>query len=92
MTTIDDKRTNLEKRVLDVVCEHFNWSPARDSIEVKLEHDVHEDLGADSLDMVEIVMALEEEFNLDIEDDKAVLWRSPQQAADYLYGRLYGKR
>lgn len=39
--------------------------------EVKLESDLTEDLGADSLDLVELVMHLEDEFNVEIDDEKA---------------------
>lgn len=45
---------------------------ADDPNEIKPEHSLTEDLGADSLDLVEIVMSLEEEFEIDIDDDEAV--------------------
>ena len=57
----------LFEEVRDVVVEQLNVSPD----EVKEESKFVEDLGADSLDVVELVMALEEEFDLEIPDDKA---------------------
>ena len=57
----------LFEDVRDVVVEQLNVSPD----EVKEDSKFVEDLGADSLDVVELVMALEEEFDLEIPDDKA---------------------
>lgn len=57
----------LFEDVRDVVIEQLNVS----SEEVKENSKFVEDLGADSLDVVELVMALEEEFDLEIPDDKA---------------------
>lgn len=53
--------------VKEVVVEQLNVSPD----EVKMESKFVEDLGADSLDVVELVMALEEKFNIEIPDDQA---------------------
>ena len=70
----DSKKGTLAKTlgelfedVRDVVVEQLNVSPD----EVKEESKFVEDLGADSLDVVELVMALEEEFDIEIPDDKA---------------------
>ncbi len=57
----------LFEDVRDVVVEQLNVSPD----EVKEDSKFVEDLGADSLDVVELVMALEEEFDIEIPDDKA---------------------
>ncbi len=43
-----------------------------------------EDLGADSLDIVELIMALEEEFGIEIPDDKAEAIKTVQSAVDYI--------
>ncbi|HBQ97281.1 MULTISPECIES: acyl carrier protein [Roseofilum] len=51
---------------------------------VKLEASFTEDLGADSLDTVELVMALEEEFNLEIPDDAAEKIETVKNAVDYI--------
>jgi len=53
--------------VKEVVVEQLNVNPD----EVKEESKFIEDLGADSLDVVELVMALEEKFDIEIPDDKA---------------------
>jgi len=53
--------------VKEVVVEQLNVSPD----EVKEESQFVEDLGADSLDVVELVMALEEKFDIEIPDDQA---------------------
>ncbi|MGQ9486658.1 MAG: acyl carrier protein [Armatimonadota bacterium] len=47
-----------------------------------------EDLGADSLDVVELIMALEEEFNIEIPDDDAEGIRTVQDAVDYIEQKL----
>ena len=53
--------------VRDVVVEHLSVAPDA----VKLESKIIEDLGADSLDVVELVMALEEKFEVEIPDSDA---------------------
>ncbi|XP_010524452.1 PREDICTED: acyl carrier protein 1, mitochondrial-like [Tarenaya hassleriana] len=68
-------------RVLDVVKSYPKVDP------VKVTPDVHfqKDLGLDSLDTVEIVMALEEEFKLEIPDKEAVRIDSCSLAIEYIY-------
>ena len=50
-----------------------------------------EDLGADSLDTVELVMAFEKEFDLDIPDEEAEKLRTVGDALNYLHSRMAGK-
>ncbi len=57
----------VEKKVRKIVCEQLGVSPE----EVKLEASFIDDLGADSLDTVELVMAFEEEFEIEIPDEEA---------------------
>ncbi len=57
----------LLEDVKEVVVEQLNVNPD----EVKEDSKFVEDLGADSLDVVELVMALEEKFDIEIPDDKA---------------------
>ncbi|MCL5115928.1 MAG: acyl carrier protein [Firmicutes bacterium] len=52
--------------------------------EVTLESSFIEDLGADSLDIVELIMALEEEFGLEIPDDEAEKISSVNDAVEYI--------
>ena len=55
----------VEKKVQKIVCEQLGVSPE----EAKLEASFIDDLGADSLDTVELVMAFEEEFEIEILDE-----------------------
>lgn len=55
--------------------------------EVKMEASFVDDLGADSLDIVELVMALEEEFDLEIPDEDAEKIRTVGEAVKYIQDR-----
>ena len=55
-----------------------------DPIKVKPESDFVKELGADSLDVVELVMAIEDEFEIDIEDNIASQITTVQDALDYI--------
>ena len=70
----------LFDEVKEVVVEQLNVSPD----EVKLESDFVEDLGADSLDVVELVMALEEKFEIEIPDSAAEQIKTVKDVADYI--------
>lgn len=59
-----------------------------DHRELKREDDFADDLGADSLDMVELVMAFEEEFGIEIADDEAEKVQTVGDAHDLLMKRL----
>lgn len=52
--------------------------------EVKVESDFIEDLGADSLDVVEMVMAIEEEFDIEVPDEDAEKIKTVQDAVSYI--------
>lgn len=54
---------------------------------VRPEADFGKELGADSLDVVELVMAIEEEFEMEIEDQAASQIATVQDALDYIEGR-----
>ena len=58
---------NVEEKVKSIIVEQLGVDEAEVAIEAKFV----DDLGADSLDTVELVMALEEEFNLEISDEDA---------------------
>ena len=70
----------IEQRVKKIVAEQLGVNEA----DVKLESTFVDDLGADSLDTVELVMALEEEFECEIPDEEAEKITSVQQAIDYI--------
>ena len=55
-----------------------------DASKITLEASFGDDLDADSLDLVELVMALEEEFDTEIPDEEAEKIRTIQQAVDYI--------
>ena len=71
---------NLEQRVKKIVAEQLGVNES----EIKNESSFVDDLGADSLDTVELVMALEEEFECEIPDEEAEKITSVQQAIDYV--------
>ena len=71
---------NIEQRVQKIVAEQLGVNEA----EVKFDSSFVDDLGADSLDTVELVMALEEEFGCEIPDVEAEKITTVQQAVDYI--------
>jgi len=71
---------NLEQRVKKIVAEQLGVNEG----EIKNESSFVDDLGADSLDTVELVMALEEEFEMEIPDEQAEKITTVQQAIDYI--------
>lgn len=58
---------SVEQRVIDIVSDHFAYEKEKITSDTKFI----EDIGADSLDIVEFVMELEEEFDIQIPDDQA---------------------
>jgi len=72
--------SNIEERVKKIIVEQLGV----DDAEVKNEASFVDDLGADSLDTVELVMALEEEFDIEIPDDEAEKITTVQAAIDYV--------
>ena len=74
----------LEERVGEIIVEQLGVS--RD--EVVAEASFIDDLGADSLDIVELVMAMEEEFNVEIPDEDAEKIQTIGAAIAYLKGKL----
>ena len=76
--------SNIEARVRKIIIEQLGVKEEQ----VTNEASFVEDLGADSLDTVELVMALEEEFELEIPDEDAEKITTVQQAIDYLTSHL----
>ena len=70
----------IESKVIKIISEQLG----KDKVEIKLESNFIDDLEADSLDTVELVMALEEEFEIDIPDDSAEQIATVQSAIDYI--------
>ena len=75
---------NIEARVKKIVAEQLGVNEA----EVKIASSFVADLGADSLDTVELVMALEEEFECEIPDEEAEKITTVKQAVDYVTAHL----
>ncbi|HJN38023.1 MAG TPA: acyl carrier protein [Gammaproteobacteria bacterium] len=71
---------NIEDRVIKIVSKELDV----DEADVKIESSFVDDLGADSLASVELVMALEEEFNIDIPDESAEKISSVSQAIEFI--------
>ena len=75
---------NLEERVKKIIIEQL----AVDSAEVTPQAQFVQDLGADSLDTVELVMALEEEFDIEIPDEDAEKMPSVGDAIKYIESKI----
>ncbi|MBI4369410.1 MAG: acyl carrier protein [Elusimicrobia bacterium] len=77
---------DVEARVKKIIVEQLGV----DAAEVTIGAHFVNDLGADSLDTVELVMALEEEFNAEIPDEDAEKIQTVGQAVEYI--RTHGKK
>ena len=72
--------SDIAERVKKIVIEHVGVEPSK----VTDSSSFIDDLGADSLDTVELVMAFEEEFSVEIPDDAAEKILTVQDAIDYI--------
>ena len=72
--------SSIDERVMKIVVEQLGVNES----EVTKESSFVDDLGADSLDTVELVMALEEEFDCEIPDEQAEKITTVKQAIDYI--------
>jgi acyl carrier protein len=72
--------TNVEMKVRSIIAEQLGVGED----EIKPESSFIDDLGADSLDIVELVMAMEEEFDVEIPDEQAESIKSVKDAIDYI--------
>ena len=71
---------NIEQRVKKIIAEQLGVNEA----EIKNESSFVDDLGADSLDTVELVMAFEEEFGIEIPDEDAEKITRVKEAVEYI--------
>ncbi|MDU0810729.1 MAG: acyl carrier protein [Burkholderia sp.] len=78
---------NIEQRVKKIIAEQLGVAQE----EIKTESSLLNDLGADSLDTVELVMLLEDEFDMEIPDEEAEKITTVQQAIDYVHLSMRSK-
>lgn len=71
---------SIEQKVKDIIVEQLGVSAE----EVKLESAFVEDLGADSLDLTELIMAMEEEFGMEIGDEDAQKMTAVKDVVSYI--------
>ena len=72
--------SDIEKKVKELICQQLEVSEDK----LKPEASFIDDLGADSLDIVELVMAMEEVFDVEIPDEEAENIRTVQDAINYI--------
>jgi acyl carrier protein len=70
----------VEAKVREIICEQLGVNEG----DVTPDASFIEDLGADSLDIVELVMALEEEYDMEISDEEAEKIRTVQDVVSYI--------
>jgi acyl carrier protein len=71
---------NVEQKVKNIIADQLGVGED----EIKITSSFIEDLGADSLDIVELVMAMEEEFEVEIPDEEAENIKTVQDAVNYV--------
>jgi acyl carrier protein len=74
----------MRKRIVQIIAKQLGI----EEVDVNAQSSVVEDLGADSLDVVELIMALEEEFDLEIPDTEAEKIVNVQNIFDYMENAL----
>jgi acyl carrier protein len=79
---------NVEERVKEIIAEQLGVKKE----EIKPESSFIDDLGADSLDTVEVVMALEEEFGIEIPDEEAEKITTVGEAIKYIEEKVKSKQ
>ena len=71
---------DVQKRIIELIAEQLD----KDVSEITPEMSFADDLGADSLDLVELIMTVEEEFNIEIPDEEAEKIRTVKDIVEYL--------
>ena len=80
-------REKIKERVIQIVCDNLGVNKEQ----VTESTSFIEDVGADSLDIVELVMELEEEFEITIPDEEAEKIKTVGEAIDYIVKELGNK-
>ena len=76
----------IENKVREIVCQQLDVDPDQ----IKMETSFVDDLGADSLAVVELVLALEEAFEIDIPDEDTETLSSFKDVVDYINSKVSG--
>ncbi len=74
----------IDQRVIEIIAEQLGM----DQDEINADSTYVEDLGADSLDIVELIMALEEEFEVEVPDEDAEKLLTVGQTIEYITGKI----
>lgn len=80
----DSMEKSVEERVKDIIVDLLRVEPEQ----VKPEAQFVNDLGADSLDIVELIMALEDKFGVDIPDDQAEKIKTVGEAIEHIKAKI----
>ncbi|HDD35825.1 MAG TPA: acyl carrier protein [Candidatus Desulfofervidus auxilii] len=75
---------SVEEKVIEIISEKLNLSKDQ----IKPEASFVEDLGADSLDLVELVMAMEEAFGMEVPDEEAEKLRTVKDVIEYVKAKV----
>lgn len=81
---LEDTMADVAEKVKKIITDQLGVSEE----EVRPDASFIEDLGADSLDLTEMIMALEEEFDIEIADDDAQKIQKVQDAINYIENKL----
>ena len=87
MEHIMTSKENIKDKVLDIIADQLDLDKAN----IKTESSFVDDLGADSLDTVELVLALEEEFEVNIPDEEAEKITTVKQAIEKIEAHFESK-
>ena len=68
------------EKIKEMIAEQFRI----DSEDIKMETSFRDDLGADSIDLVELIMSLEDEFDLEVEDEEVENIQTVEDAVNYI--------
>ncbi|MDX9917819.1 MAG: acyl carrier protein [Gudongella sp.] len=74
----------LTEKIIKLIAEQFNINES----EITIDTSFNDDLNADSLDLVELIMALEDEFGLEIEDEEVEKIKTVGDAREYIKNHI----
>lgn len=75
---------DVQQRIIELIAEQLE----KEISEISPEMSFADDLGADSLDLVELIMTVEEEFNIEIPDEDAETIKFVKDAIDYVKSKI----